>query len=266
MNYRHIYHAGNFADVFKHVILIMLLERMCQKDKPFLYLDTHAGIGLYDLTSEIGQKTREYENGIAKIFLAENCPEVIEKYKNIVLKFNRDAKGLRYYPGSPLIAQAFLRPQDRMVLCELHPDDVQVLQHQFAHNSQVAVHHTNGYQGIKSFLPPKSGRGLTLIDPPFEEKDEFTKIITAMEIAVKQYSIGIYTIWYPIKNKKHVKNFINKINELDFKNVINYEFSIAPQTDDSGLTSCGMMIVNPPWQFAENFKPIWEWLRKVISK
>lgn len=265
MNYRHIYHAGNFADVFKHIILIMLLEALRKKEKGFLYLDTHAGIGRYDLMAEIAQKTREYENGIAKILQIKQCPPVVKVYQDIVISFNSSEDPLHYYPGSPQIAYSLLRKQDRMILAELHPEDVTTLKKEFLNKPNVAVHHVDGYQSLKAFLPPQAGRGLVLIDPPFEDKDEFQKVVSGLETALKRFPNGIYAIWYPIKEIKHVKNFYNKINELELEALLINEFSISKPQEGAGLTSCGMAIINPPWKFKEELQTVLEWLQKVMG-
>lgn len=265
MNYRHIFHAGNFADVLKHTILCMLLEHLKKKDKGFLYLDTHAGIARYTLTSDIAQKTCEYLNGIAKIYHLATCPPAIKTYQNIVRAFNDNNDMLQYYPGSPQIAAALLRPQDHMILAELHPEDVQTLKSEFAGNQQVAVHHIDGYQSIKAFLPPKTGRGLILIDPPFEAKDEFTKIADTLTLAAKRFPQGIYAIWFPIKDLNHVKNFVFKIKELELKDGLFIKFAIGKLPEEAGLTSCGMLILNAPWKFSDELQPVIAWLTQTLA-
>lgn len=265
MNYRHIYHAGNFADVFKHCVLIMLVQSLFKKDSPILFLDTHAGVGEYDLTSEIAQKTREYENGIARIYELPNCPSVIQLYQNIVHTFNSHTKTLHFYPGSPLILRKLMRAQDCMILTELHQEDIQTLKRYFYQDQQVAVHHTNGYQGLKAFLPPKHGRGLILIDPPFEEKNEFAQIIAGLQIASKRFPSGIYLIWYPIKDPIAVKDFYAKLKSIKCKNILIIESAISKNIMDLGLTNCGLAIVNAPWKFEADLKPIISWLGNTIA-
>lgn len=265
MNYRHIYHAGNFADVFKHCVLITLTQSLLKKDSPIFFLDTHAGIGKYDLTSEIAQKTREYENGIARVYNLYNCPAIVQTYQNIVHATNAHAKILHFYPGSPLIIRNLMRTQDHMILTELHQEDIQLLKNCFHQDKQVAVHHADGYQGLKAFLPPKFGRGLILIDPPFEEKDEFEKVTTGIEIALKRFPTGIYIIWYPIKNLIAVKDFYKKLKGIKCKNILAMELTISKASVNSELTSCGLIIINTPWQFEIELKPLVSWLGKTLA-
>ena len=174
MNYRHLYHAGGFADVFKHVVLSLVLRRLAEKDTPFCVLDTHAGIGRYDLETPAAQKTGEYRQGIAKVLLAKDAPAELGPYLDLIRALNPGG-ALRWYPGSPLVEQRLTRPQDRLVLMELHPEDARTLKRSFAGDPRVGVHHEDGYLGVKAFLPPKERRGLVLIDPPYEERDELAQ-------------------------------------------------------------------------------------------
>jgi 23S rRNA (adenine2030-N6)-methyltransferase len=265
MNYRHLYHAGNFADVFKHCILILLFKSLHKKNTPILYLDTHAGIGKYDLLAEIAQKTKEYETGIGKIYNLPNCPTIIKTYQDIVHSLNTYTKTLHYYPGSPIIIRRLLRQQDYMILTELHPEDAQLLKKLFNRDKQTAVHATDGYLGLKAFLPPATGRGLVLIDPPFEEKNEFEQIISGLEIALKKFSQGVYMIWYPIKNPEEIKDFYTKLKILNCKNILTIEFSLNKNSLNSELTSCGLAIINAPWQFEVELKPIIAFLSKNLT-
>ncbi|EKD46117.1 MAG: hypothetical protein ACD_69C00009G0002 [uncultured bacterium] len=286
MNYRHIYHAGNFADVFKHCILIMLMQSLSQKDKAISYLDTHAGIGLYDLTSENAQKTREYENGIARLYNLQdytNCPEVINTYLQIVRAVNNgkdiiDRPNIgavtlaastiylpKFYPGSPYIMRSLLRSQDYITLVEMHPEDVLALKQEFQKDKQVAVHHLDGYQSMKAFLPPKNGRGLILIDPAYEQKDEMQNIIAAMQIALDRFSVGIYAIWYPIKDQEMIQSFYKDLKQLAAQNILITGLSVGEDASAyGGLTSCGMAIINAPWQFEKQLKPMVAWLSRIL--
>lgn len=264
MNYHHIYHAGNFADVFKHCVLIMLIASLFKKNTPVLFLDTHAGIGKYDLTTVFAQKTREYETGISRIYNLHDCPAVIQIYQHIVRTANAQTRTLRFYPGSPLIIRHFMRPQDQMILSELHPEDVQSLKYYFYQDKQVAVHSADGYLSLKAFLPPKHGRGLILIDPSFEEKNELEKIINGLKIAIQRFTNGIYMIWYPIKNSGEIENFHAQLKNIKCKNILITEFSIGKSVLNSGLTNCGIAIINTPWQFELELKPVISWLKNVL--
>jgi len=273
MNYRHSYHAGNFADVFKHCILILLMQSLLQKDKEVTYLDTHAGIGKYDLTAEDAQKTKEYENGIRRLY--KFCgdlelPPLINDYLRIVKEFNPGCSGInnfpRFYPGSPWIVRALLRKQDYMILVEKHPDEMLSLKKEFKRDKKVAVHYLDGFQGLKAFLPPKNGRGLTLIDPSYEDIAEFQKIVLSLEIVLDRFPIGIYAIWYPIKDLAAVKHFHQDLIKLNVKKILIAELSVGVDLgSENGLRSCGMVIINPPWKFEEKLKPVLEYLRKVLA-
>ncbi|MBU0455622.1 MAG: 23S rRNA (adenine(2030)-N(6))-methyltransferase RlmJ [Pseudomonadota bacterium] len=270
MNYRHIFHAGNFADVFKHCLLILLTQSLSKKETPFCYLDTHAGIGLYDLTSPEAQKTKEYENGVSRILSLEQAPPIIKTFQNIIQNMNAHERTAceafpHFYPGSPSFVRALLRPQDRMILVELHPEDVKSLKQFFRKDSQTAVHHNDGYQAIKAFLPPKEKRGLILIDPPFEKTDEFQNIIKAMKTAYRKFPTGVYAIWYPIKDQIAVNRFHNQLKGLGFSAIATTNFScssIETKPDATPLCKMGMVIVNPPFQFEQEWNALREWLKK----
>lgn len=251
MNYRHIYHAGNFADVAKHLFLIALLNHFKQKDTPFCYLDTHAGIGLYDLTSEQALKKQEYDTGVLKIVDAQDkVSSEILQYINIIQAINKDNQ-LQFYPGSPWIAKSLLRENDQLILCELHSDDYQTLKNNFKAQKNCAIHCQDAYLGMKAFLPPKEKRGLVLIDPPFEVTDEFDRIVNALHIAIKHFQSGCYMVWYPIKDKKQVKHFIQNVSKLE-KPYLNYEFNISESVAKTALQACGILIINPPWKLEDN--------------
>lgn len=267
MNYRHIYHAGNFADVFKHSILTLLIQNLLRKDTPFCYLDTHAGIGVYNLLSILAQKTKEYELGIARILKCENHPAELDKYLAIVKKLNVNNMTISNYPGSPYIAYSLLRPIDRMILLELHHEDIFTLKEKFFNNKQVSVHHYDGYQGLKAFLPPKERRGLVLIDPPFEQPDEFEQIIAGLKVALTRWATGIYAIWYPIKDIKAVNQFKFNLHNLGIKNLLIKELIIEKyDTTSNAFRGCGMAIINPPWQFDQLVTPIISWLQKILHR
>ncbi|MFA6409594.1 MAG: 23S rRNA (adenine(2030)-N(6))-methyltransferase RlmJ [Gammaproteobacteria bacterium] len=275
MQYHHIYHAGNFADVFKHCILVMLSEALSKKDKAICYLDTHAGIGRYDLTSELASKTSEYISGISvlynkteselKIPTSKNAEKALKNYLRIVHSYNKDAQ-LKYYPGSPLILQTLMRQQDRLVLVELNKDDVELLRIEFAQKKQIAVHHSNGYQSLKAFLPPKEGRGLILIDPAFEDINEFENIIAALKTAKQKFPTGVYAIWYPIKDLLKIQEFYSELENLNFKNILVSEFSVDTLQENSKLTRCGLAIINSPWKFEEDLQPLLNWLNAALAR
>lgn len=247
MNYRHLYHAGNFADVLKHVLIITLLRALAKKETPFCFLDTHAGIGLYPLQSIEAQKSREYESGIANLLSLsrDNAPEIIREYIDIINDFNADQ--LQYYPGSPLIAEKCLRDQDQLILCELHPEDVATLKNNMPRSKNIAIHHTDGYLGMKAFLPPKLKRGLVMIDPPFEVSTEFELITQALQRALSHWQSGHFMIWYPIKNQKAVQTFYKNLRDFE-KPMLIIEFELNHPPVEGKLYQCGIALINPPWQ------------------
>lgn len=276
MNYRHLYHAGNFADVFKHIILIALTKSFLRKENAFCYLDTHAGIGKYDLSSEAAQKSKEYENGIVKILQAENPPELVQDYLKCINTL-ADARGSDLteprpsgsgnfvYPGSPEIVKHFLRPQDRMILCELHAEDVKILKKNYPHNKQIAIHHQDGYQSLKALLPPKERRGLILIDPPYENTNEFSHIISALSQALKRFETGVYAIWYPIKDRDSIVRFHRELKATISRPMLISELMLYPDNLATHLNGCGMLIINPPFQLDQQIEKILPWLWKTLS-
>src|SRR3990167_5944094 len=220
MNYRHCYHAGNFADVIKHAVLLVLLQSLQRKETPFCFLDTHAGIGLYELQSEQAQKKQEYENGVAKLFTQNrnSLPQPIQDYLSIVQKYNTE-ETLHFYPGSPIVAEELLRPQDQMILCELHKEDNLTLKENFSGAQNISAHYMDGYLGMKAFLPPKQKRGLVLIDPPFEITNEFECIFHAIKRALKHWRSGHFMVWYPIKNPSALQLFYDDVESLEVENL-----------------------------------------------
>ncbi len=249
MNYRHLYHAGNFADVFKHVLLMALLEKLQQKNTPFCVLDTHAGIGLYDLYSEAASKTGEYKEGIGRLYHAPDLSPLLQRYRHVIASFNMEA--LRYYPGSPCIASHLLRPEDRLVLAELHPEDVVTLKDYFRRAQQVAVHHSDAYHSMKAFLPPKEKRGLVLIDPPFEKEGEYARIAKALALACERFHHGVYAIWYPIKDRLPVDYFHKSLLATKAAKILVLELLLQPDNDPSRLNGSGIAIINAPWKLDE---------------
>lgn len=269
MNYKHSYHAGNFADVVKHVVMMALISHMTRKEAPFCYIDTHSGPGLYDLSSEFSTKTKEFEGGIEKIIQQGQPPALIRRYLDVVHKINNKLSSakyasLRYYPGSPLIARELIRPSDRIIACELHPQEYQTLKNTFAGDKQVAVHHTDGFLGLKAFLPPKERRGLVLIDPPYEDPDEFTRIAHSLPIALKRFETGVYAIWYPIKERTREERFFRALKDNINKDIVAIELTIYPDLANH-LNGCGVVIINPPYQFDKTVNEFLPWLWNALS-
>lgn len=263
--YRHLFHAGNFADVFKHALLTRLLIALGEKDKPYCYLDTHAGVGRYDLTHAWAQKAREYENGIGRLWSRSDIPPAFAPYMDAVKAENTGRK-LRFYPGSPLLARRLVRRIDRIVLTELNKTDFAELKQRFARDRQVAVHLLDGYQGLKAFLPPRERRGLVLIDSSFDRAREFSRIATALAEAHARWATGTYAIWYPLMAPAAMRNFERDIKNLEIRKILRLEMEIAARDFDATIPGCGMLIVNPPWRFEDEARPLLRWLWSALSE
>jgi 23S rRNA (adenine2030-N6)-methyltransferase len=260
MNYRHIYHAGNFADVVKHAGLAILIERLQQKDTPLFVLDTHAGAGRYDLAGTEAAKTVEYRDGNARVIDDPAAPAVLAPYLQAVRALNAEGEGLRWYPGSPALIQALLRTQDRLVAGELHPEDAAALEVSLGRDRRVIAETGDGYTALKAQLPPKERRGLVLIDPPFEVTDEFARIARGLQNAHRRFAHGVYAIWYPIKHRAPVAAFHQALVDSGMRRIIAAELLRRPDNDPDHLNGCGLIIVNAPWQFAETMVDVLEYL------
>jgi 23S rRNA (adenine2030-N6)-methyltransferase len=250
MNYRHAFHAGNFGDVLKHVVLVALLERLAQKDKPFFFLDTHAGRGRYDLDGEAARKSGEAGAGIHRLADAPDLPPLAMRYLGLVRGFDPgNADRVRFYPGSPWIAAMLMRPADRAALCELAPMEADHLRREFARDARFAVHLRDGYEAIKALLPPKERRGLVLIDPPYETQEgEFAQVADALATAQKRWPQGVYAAWYPIKRAATIDGFHASLASRGVTRLLVAELSIHPEDSTVGLNGSGMVLLNPPWK------------------
>ncbi|MDR3387089.1 MAG: 23S rRNA (adenine(2030)-N(6))-methyltransferase RlmJ [Rudaea sp.] len=268
MNYRHAFHAGNFADVFKHVIMIGLLESLKAKQAPFCYIETHAGSGRYDLRGVAASKTREYENGVLRLFGATRLGSQLHIYLNLVRALNATAPHeLSVYPGSPLIASLLLRDQDRAALCELQQEEAAQLKRLFAGDARIGVHHRDGYTALPGLVPPKERRGVVLIDPPFEaQDDEFRAIETAFAAAYARWPTGIYAIWYPIKLRQQTLPFQRWFSRHRIPKTLCAELLLHPDNSALRLNGCGMIIVNPPWKFDQQLAELLGSLREHLAQ
>ncbi|MEW5757609.1 MAG: 23S rRNA (adenine(2030)-N(6))-methyltransferase RlmJ [Pseudomonadota bacterium] len=268
LSYRHSFHAGNFADVHKHLALSLIIQALCRKDAPFFYLDTHSGAGLYDLRGDAAQKTGEYHDGIERLWRSASAPSLLRPYLDAVIMANAgDVSGaLRYYPGSPWLARHWLRAQDRMVLCELHGSEYPLLKQLFQGDRQAAVHHQDGYQGLKAFLPPKERRGAVLIDPAYELKDEFARVAEALIQAHQRWESGIYAVWYPILGHKPITGFYERIRASGIRKVLRTEFNVEEPAATPGMTGSGLLIVNPPWQLDEQLREGLAWVWPQLAR
>ncbi len=271
MNYRHAFHAGNHADVLKHIVLLALIDVLHRKDTPCFVLDTHAGRGRYLLSSHDSQRTLEAEDGVMRLMGAPKLPEVVERYLRAVQADN-PVGALLTYPGSPLLAAQALRAQDRMACCEVQPEEVAELKALFAHDSRVRVHAGDGYAAVRAFLPPKDGatrigRGLVLVDPPYEAQDaEYPQIIAALRETLTRWPQAICAVWYPIKQRRSLQPFFRKAAALPGKSVLVAELLVRPDESPLRLNGSGMLLVNAPWQFDHALAPALPALRTHLGE
>ena len=268
MNYRHVYHAGNFADVLKHIVLSRIIIHLQRKDKAFRVIDTHAGVGRYDLAGEEAQKTGEWRHGIGRL-LKEDLPEILVKMLKPYLdlmEVNEQGKLLSFYPGSPLITRKLLRKQDRLSVTELHPKDAEQLRQLFAGDYQVRVNELDGWLALGAHVPPKEKRGVVLVDPPFEKLDEFEKLEQGLATAHKRWAGGTYCLWYPVKNQRITNDFADNITALNIAKTLRVELYIRKPDLEDGLNGCGLIIVNPPFTLFDELKHLLPWLAKLLQQ
>ncbi|MER8469528.1 23S rRNA (adenine(2030)-N(6))-methyltransferase RlmJ [Mesorhizobium sp. M1328] len=267
MNYRHAYHAGNFADVVKHVVLSRLIEYLKQKDKAFRVIDTHAGIGRYDLSSTEAQKTGEWQGGIGRLVdaaLDAPAATLLAPYLEAVRSLNPDG-GVKKCPGSPLIARHLLRKQDRLSAVELHPKDVARLKALFDGDFQTRVIELDGWLALGAHLPPKEKRGLVLIDPPFEEEGEFGRLVDGLQRAHRRWPGGIYALWYPLKDRKVVAAFRKALKQTGIPKLLDIGFEIRPASVEPSLYGSGMVVVNPPFTLEGELRTLLPALHRLLA-
>jgi len=268
MNYRHAYHAGNFADVVKHAVLSLIIEHMKQKPAPFRVVDTHAGIGAYDLTAEQAQKTGEWREGIGRLMRADLSAEAsraLAPYLGSVRALNPEGMLLRY-PGSPVIARDLLRAEDRLVLNELHPEDQAELARLFARDKQVKVMALDAWTAVKALLPPPERRGLTLIDPAFEVQGELDRLVEALQQGTRRFATGTFLLWYPIKGIRPVAAFRQALAALGLPKVLAIELMIRGSDDEARLNGAGLIAVNAPYTLAGTLQTLLPELVKVLAQ
>jgi len=265
LSYRHSFHAGNHADVLKHIVLMLIIESLQQKEKGFYYLDTHAGAGLYRLFSQEAEKTAEYAEGIGRLWQRDDLPTEVDRYVKLIRKLNYGGKELRYYAGSPLLAANLLHPQDRALMVELHPSDFPLLRNNFKAFENVTVKIGDGFQQVKATLPPKERRGLVLIDPPYELKEDYDLVVKAIEEGYKRFATGVYAIWYPVVLRQQTKRMIKGLEATGIRKILQIELAVRPDSDQRGMTASGMIVINPPWTLEKQMKSILPYLSTVLA-
>ncbi|SMQ86035.1 23S rRNA (adenine2030-N6)-methyltransferase [Devosia lucknowensis] len=268
MNYRHAFHAGNFADVVKHTILTRILTYLMKKDAAFRVIDTHAGLGIYDLFGDQAEKTGEWQDGIGRLIhvkLPQDVADLLAPYLDAVRARNPDGK-LRFYPGSPFITRHMLRDQDRLMAFELHPMDADRLRQNFAGDFQTRVTELDAWKLFGTHLPPKEKRGLVLVDPPFEEKGEFSRMVKSLVQGHQRWPGGIYAYWYPIKDVAEVDAYIKALKATGIPKILRIELTIRPPSEPPRLHGTGMVVVNPPYVLDEEMRAVLPALTDLLSE
>ncbi|MBB3212379.1 23S rRNA (adenine2030-N6)-methyltransferase [Herbaspirillum sp. Sphag1AN] len=280
-SYRHAFHAGNHADVLKHMVTIQLLRYMGQKETPYMVIDTHAGGGVYALDSNFASKNAEYDTGIGPLWERTDLPPAVADYVQVVKDLNPSGK-MRYYPGSPYCANAVMREQDRLRLFELHPSESKILadnfrkldahaaeqgQHPSGRGKRVMIGRSDGFLALKALLPPPSRRALVLIDPPYEDKRDYQRVKETLQDALVRFPTGTYAVWYPILQRIESKQFADRLKRLGAKSWLNVTLSISsPSPDGFGLHSSGMFVLNPSWTMEATLKEVMPYLVKVLGR
>ncbi|MGV8843057.1 MAG: 23S rRNA (adenine(2030)-N(6))-methyltransferase RlmJ [Pseudomonas sp.] len=265
MNYRHAFHAGNHADVFKHLCLSRLIALLSRKDAPFAFLDSHAGVGLYDLKGDQASRTGEWQEGIGRLWAAKNVPALAADYLNVVHALNPEG-ALRYYPGSPELARQLSRPQDRLQLNEKHPQDGLLLKDNMKRDRRVAVHLGEGWHVPRALLPTTEKRALLLIDPPFEAEDELARCALALKESIARMRQTIVAIWYPIKEQRTLRRFYQALEKSGAPTLLRVELYVHPADDAQRLNGSGLMIANAPWGLEEELQQLLPWLASTLGQ
>jgi 23S rRNA (adenine2030-N6)-methyltransferase len=263
LSYQHGFHAGNHADVIKHITVSLILQSLLKKETPFCYLDTHSGSGLYDLHAPASLKHGEFQHGIARLWNMRNAPTELTPYLQAINALNKQNQ-LRFYPGSPMLAQHLMRKQDRLVLCELHPTEVKKLTAHFTRAKNVYIHHQNGYAGLKAFLPPPEKRGLVLIDPAFELPDEMERFTHALITAAMRFPTGVIAGWFPMLDKTTPAHIERTLRDSALRNILRIELLVEAPRQHHFYGST-MIVINPPWQLDDTMKKIAPWLMSKLS-
>jgi 23S rRNA (adenine2030-N6)-methyltransferase len=248
LSYRHAFHAGNHADVLKHFVLTQVLDYYAQKDKPFWYIDTHAGAGMYALDTGYAAQNAEFEAGIARLWDRQDLPPALARYIALIHKLNPGGK-LRLYPGSPACAQPLLRPDDRMRLFELHPADCKLLHKTFdGAGRKVKIDMQDGFAGLKALLPPPTRRAVVLIDPPYEQKQDYARVVDALKDSLQRFATGTYILWYPLLQRPELRLLEERLNKLQLPSTLQVTLTVqTPSPDGFGMHGSGLFIINPPW-------------------
>ncbi|MEO2267980.1 23S rRNA (adenine(2030)-N(6))-methyltransferase RlmJ [Pseudoalteromonas sp. YIC-656] len=264
LSYRHSFHAGNPADVLKHLVLAQSLKHMVKKDKPFDYIDTHSGAGFFALENADMQKTKEYEDGIAKLWQYQGQVEAITEYVDLIKSLN-ETNILAHYPGSPKVAEQFLRKQDKGWFFELHPQDLALLEKNMAGKRSLRVKGENGFQGLLGLVPPLSRRACVLMDPPYEIKTDYDKAVDSLVKAHKRFNSGTYLLWYPVVDRERIDRVEQRLTQSGIKNIQLFELATSADTDVHGMTASGMIAINPPYTLMQTMQEVLPELVSLLS-
>ncbi len=265
LSYRHGFHAGNFADVLKHMVLIQVLDYMKQKEKSIRIIDTHAGAGVYKLNGAQAQKNREFENGISRLWPLKQTPTAVARYTDLVRDLNEHGQ-LQIYPGSPLLVRKLMREQDRLFLHELHPADFQFLRDCMRDHKNIKVANEDGFAGLQALLPPPDRRALVLLDPSYEVKSDYQHLIKQVVQAHKRFSTGTFAIWYPVVLRQRIDEMELALQKSGIKNIQLMELGLQPDNPEHGMTSSGMIVINPPWTLWGEMEEALPWLADQLGE
>jgi 23S rRNA (adenine2030-N6)-methyltransferase len=265
MNYRHAYHAGNHADVLKHLTLSRIFALLAKKEAPYAYLDSHAGVGLYDLAADQASRTGEYLQGIARLWQAADVPPLCANYVQVIRELNVDGQ-LRYYPGSPELARQLTREQDQLHCNEKHPEDGRLLKENMHFDRRVAVHLGEGWHVPRALLPPREKRAVLLIDPPFEQADELERCVQALNEAIGRMRQAIVVIWYPIKDARQLRRFFQRLGASAAPKLLRVELLVHPADSAERLNGSGLVIANPPWGLEDELRSLLPWLAQTLAQ
>ena len=264
LSYRHAFHAGNHADVLKHLILLQIAQYMGEKAAPFWIIDTHAGAGRYALESVHATKLGEYRDGVGRLWDAKGLPPAALDYLDFIKQFNPDGV-LRHYPGSPWLASQVLRESDRLRLYELHSTDVKLLQECFkGAGRQVNITAGDGFVGLKALIPPPPRRALVLIDPSYETKSDYTNVVKALKDSLSRFATGTYALWYPVVLRAQIKRMIKELEATGIRKILQIELAVRPDSDQRGMTASGMIVINPPWKLEQQMNNVLPWLHSKL--
>ncbi|MDC9728451.1 MAG: 23S rRNA (adenine(2030)-N(6))-methyltransferase RlmJ [Methyloprofundus sp.] len=264
LSYRHSYHAGNYADVLKHTILIHILEHFKKKEKPFCYVDTHAGAGAYSLQSEQAEKTQEYQQGIAQLWQQTDLPDCVQSYVEQIKRANQD-DALTHYLGSPMIAKQCLRPQDQLKLYELHNTEIELLKTAMQRDKRIQIFHEDGFKHCIGLMPPQQRRGIVLIDPSYEIKTEYQQVVETLEQLYKRFATGTFVLWYPVVDRERIDLLEHKLKKSSIKNIQLFELAQSADSNEQGMTASGMIVINPPWTLKAQMQEALPYLAKHLG-